>query len=175
LFTETNVIADVPAAHALWEASFGVPMRIFSLETASSARAGLQRLHASGQEAGYDAHKQNEEDKKAHDEMRATLDCASPANMLAKMLCIHDSPGDVYTTDFDAIAATYVWLGDGIRDMFSFEQSRVKVNMSTGVTTRSFDRDSNTSVATAFNAIKWFDVLVPAAHGEHVRTSGPKQ
>merc|ERR1712137_44489 len=130
-------------------------MRISSLETASAARAGLQRLYARGLVAGYADVMQDEEDKRAHDEVRKTLDCGAPANMLTKMLCIHDSPDDVRTADFDAIAATYVWLGNRTRDLVSFEESHVMVNMTTGVTTRTVGRDSRTYVATAFDAIKW--------------------
>merc|ERR1712100_142996 len=55
--TETNVVSDEAAARALWvdklKAANKVPLRIFSLETASCDRDGLQSILFSGQTGIY--------------------------------------------------------------------------------------------------------------------------
>lgn len=164
LTTEVNVVSDVEAASSLWGDALDIKMSIFSLETASCDRAGLQRVLFAGQTGMYSndtqiaAQRRTEEDFMFH----AIGKCDSEhlqGRMLEKMVCIHNSC-DTATLDFDAIAATYLWLGKEHQSAkIQTEASRVIVDTSTAVTTRELDASSNRFVASTFDAIGWYGAL----------------
>lgn len=166
--TEVNIISDVPAANALWVknlAELEVPMRILSLETASCARVGVQKILFRGQTGNYTADEQTAAEEKAVDEIRANLDCQQPPNMLTKMFCIHKGC-DIATLDFDIVAASYAWLGDADKTVqFHFQQIRPKVNLTTGVTAEELANGTDVWRATTFDAPAWIGLLAGKLHG----------
>jgi len=168
--TEVNVVSDVNAANAMWVknlASFkGVPMRILSLETASCARVGLQKIQFSGQTGMYTSDEQLEKEDETIEKVRATLDCQNPPNMLTKMVCMHKGC-DIATLDFDVVAGTYVWLGDADKTVhFQFKQILPSVDPTTAVTTSKYDNSTDVWIATTFDAPAWLEVLVGKLNGK---------
>jgi len=168
--TEVNVVSDVNAANAMWVknlASFkGVPMRILSLETASCARVGLQKIQFSGQTGMYTAEEQFAKEDETIEKVRATLDCQKPPNMLTKMVCMHKGC-DIATLDFDVVAGTYVWLGDADKTVhFHFKQILPSVDTTTAVTTSKYDNSTDVWIATTFDAPAWLEVLVGKLNGK---------
>lgn len=163
LHTETNVVSDALASQQLWKDTLGIKQSIFSLETAGCDRAGLQRIFASGQTAFYDGDTQAAKQKEAEEAfmLRGAANCngeGTPTMMLAKMVCLHNSC-DTATLDFDAVAATYVWLGKEDKVKINTVQSSITVNASTGVTTKSDSNSSNMWVGTTFDALGWYGEL----------------
>lgn len=169
LFTEVNVVSDVAATKGLWQdnlTTLGVPVRILSLETASCARVGLQRVLFRGQTGIYTDKMQYAEEEEAVEELKSTLNCDAPPNMLTKMVCIHKAC-DIATLDFDIVAATYVWLGDADQSVkFHFEQSRPIVNLTSGVTTKESDNSTNAWIGTTFNAPTWLRLISDKLQGK---------
>mmetsp|Transcript_58255 Transcript_58255/g.189889 ORF Transcript_58255/g.189889 Transcript_58255/m.189889 type:complete len:447 (-) Transcript_58255:147-1487(-) len=162
LLTEVNVVSDALAAQALWEtnlATLGMPVRIFSLETASVAREGLQEILASGKTGMVTDTDQYNATENAVARLKENIDCSSPASMLAQMVCIHDK-STVATLDFDAIAAAYIWVGAADKMLnFNFERNNVTIETISGVATKTSADNSAASVATTFMPPLWFELL----------------
>lgn len=166
-WTEINVVSDVPAAIALWDDrgpwKDHVTQRIFSLETASWARPGWSAIAAGGQSGMYD---EKEQMARSTEEVRVRVQenagCDSPETMLAKMACIHSTTElDVATLDFDALAASYLWLGDSDETVsIKLEQSKVTVSATSGVVKQEPDEDAAAVfIAQSFDALAWLDKL----------------
>jgi len=169
--TETNVVSDESAARALWvdklKAVNKVPLRIFSLETASCDRDGLQSILFSGQTGIYKDTDQGKAEKQGIKKLLEKVSthdenwCEHPPNMLGQMVCSHDEC-NFATLDFDIVAATYIWRGDEQKDPHTkihFEQISPMVDLSTAVTTYEASTDSNVWLATTFDAPAWFELL----------------